>query len=66
MQRGLVVKHLAVSRPLLHPQPHSAPLSLHKKKKKSRSPVGTFIFHPPVENYNLDHRTGDVERRREK
>lgn len=33
MQRGLVVKHLAVSRPLLHPQPRSAPLSLHKKKK---------------------------------
>lgn len=24
--------------------------------------MGTFIFHPPVEIYNLDHRTGDVEK----
>lgn len=59
---GLVVKQSALCLPLLHPPPHTAPLS----SQKSRSPVGTFIFHPPVEIYNLDHRTGDVERRREK
>lgn len=56
---GLVVKQSALYLPLLHPQPHTTPLSLHK----SRSPVGTFIFHPPVEIYNLDHRIGDVEKR---
>lgn len=59
---GLAVKQSALCLPLLHPPPHTAPLSLHK----SCFPVGTFIFHPPVEIYNLDHRTGDVEKGREK
>lgn len=48
---------------LLHLQPHTALSSLHNK---NLIPAGNFIFHPPVEIYNLDHRTGDAERRREK
>lgn len=51
---GFRVKQSALYLPLLHLLQHTAPSSLHK----SCFPVGTFISHPPVEIYNLDHRTG--------